>query len=619
MDYEIGTKVLGGWEIVRQIGEGSYGKVYQVRKSDFGVETVSALKVIRIPSSQAEIRSALSDGMDEQSVTTYFKGFVDDILHEIAIMSTLKSHPNIVSCEDHQLIAYPNEIRWDILIRMELLTPLTEYQRANGFPPSEVIRLGRELSEALAFCEKKSIIHRDIKPENIFVNEMGQFKLGDFGVAKATVSRSTAGSRKGTERYMAPEVYLNQPYGPTVDLYSLGLVMYRLLNGYRLPFLPSAPKPIGFADYDNALIKRIQGTPIPPPPQADEALSAIILKACAFHSKDRWRSAGELLAALNRYAGISESAPPPPAGGFSGDVPPAGDTPGFGTVGGTMGGWGTRGGDSAQVSGEYSFKFSAGDRKDSSVPPSSNSPGTTGGFSAADGGTVGGWGTREERTAQASSEYSVKFSSGDRRESSIPPTSSRTASGGAPPSGDALDDFLKQRSAPPPKKQSSAAGISRVEVQLLWEKYLPKAATKQVPNYYFQPNIPADLLSTALAGFAENSRPAPQRVIGLLTDALPPKTRGLFRMGNKAKSWILVLDDQIALFSSVHSIGFLYRDIKDAKVVEDPAYGTHKLKILLKSGQILLFSPSGTSYKEVFQFDPLRDALLLLRDKYSGK
>ena len=268
------------------------------------------MKVIRIPESPAEIRSALNDGMDEQSVTGYFKGFVDEILHEIAIMSAVKSHPNIVSYEDHHLEEYPGEIRWDILIRMELLTPLDHYLQdktrrseasAGALPVSEVVRLGREIGSALAFCQRKNIIHRDIKPENIFISEAGQFKLGDFGVAKTAVSRSTGGSHKGTERYMAPEVFLNQPYGSSVDIYSLGLVMYRLLNGGRLPFLPPAPKPLSFGDYENAQIRRMQGVPIPPPAKADAALTSIILKACAFRSADRFRSAAELVEALVTY------------------------------------------------------------------------------------------------------------------------------------------------------------------------------------------------------------------------------------------------------------------------------------------------------------------------------
>ena len=152
---------------------------------------------------------------------------------------------------------------WDILIRMELLTPLYEYQLEHPMHEKDVLRMGVELTDALSFCQKKGIMHRDIKPENIFVSETGQFKLGDFGVAR-TVEKTTGGlSRKGTEKYMAPEVYLGKPYDQTVDLYSLGLVLYSFLNCGRLPFYPLDKNQISFADRENAMDRRMKGEAVP--------------------------------------------------------------------------------------------------------------------------------------------------------------------------------------------------------------------------------------------------------------------------------------------------------------------------------------------------------------------
>lgn len=95
MEYTVGMTVLDGWEIIRPLGEGAFGKVYEIHKGidNYGTTAHSALKVIQIPQSPSDIRSALSEGMDEKSVTSYFRGFVEEIVHEIAIMSTLKSHP----------------------------------------------------------------------------------------------------------------------------------------------------------------------------------------------------------------------------------------------------------------------------------------------------------------------------------------------------------------------------------------------------------------------------------------------------------------------------------------------------------------------------------------------
>ena len=312
MEYRTGTKVFSNWIIEKELGEGATGKVFEIQKTDYGITTRSALKVIRVPHSASDIRAALAEGMDEQSVSSYFKGFVDEIVKEIVIMTNLKSHPNIVSYEDHHVTEHEGALGWDILIRMELLTPLYEYQLSHPMKEKDVLRMGVELTDALSFCQKKGLMHRDIKPENIFVSETGQFKLGDFGVAR-TVEKTTGGlSRKGTEKYMAPEVYLGRPYGSSVDIYSLGLVLYSFLNQGRLPFYPLDKKQITFADRENALGRRMKGDILPPPASASESAAEVILKACAYRSEDRYHSAAEMHEALKKilYGGQEQTEEP---------------------------------------------------------------------------------------------------------------------------------------------------------------------------------------------------------------------------------------------------------------------------------------------------------------------
>lgn len=298
MEYSVGAMVLDNWKIVQELGAGAFGTVYEIKKNEFGVTTRSALKVIRIPHSTSDLKAAVSDGLDDQSVRNYFYGLVSEIVKEVSVMSSLKSHPNIVSYEDHSVLPHPGEIGWDILIRMELLTPMPDYLLSNSIDESAVIRLGIDLTSALSFCEQKSLIHRDIKPENIFISEAGLFKLGDFGVARTAEKTASGLSKKGTESYMAPEVYLGQSYGPTVDLYSLGLVLYKLLNRNRLPFFPAYPQPITYIEREQALERRIRGEPLPPPCCASPELSSIVLRACSYYSKNRFRNADEMQAAL---------------------------------------------------------------------------------------------------------------------------------------------------------------------------------------------------------------------------------------------------------------------------------------------------------------------------------
>ena len=288
--YKQYEPIFGSWRITRQIGEGSFGKVFEIEREDFGVTYRAALKAITVPASESELLEVKADGMDDASVRTYFGSFVEELVREFALMSRLKGNSNVVSYEDHQVIEHPDDIGWDILIRMELLTPLNWYTSTHTVTRQDVIKLGIDLCRALELCQKYNIIHRDIKPENIFVSDTGDFKLGDFGIAR-TVEKTTSGlSKKGTYTYMAPEVYKGEAYGSTVDIYSLGIVLYRLLNGNRTPFLPAAPAPITHADRENALARRFSGAPLPAPSHAQGRLAEIVLKACAYDPKERYSS-----------------------------------------------------------------------------------------------------------------------------------------------------------------------------------------------------------------------------------------------------------------------------------------------------------------------------------------
>ena len=291
--YKQYEPIFGVWHITRLIGEGSFGKVFELQREDFGHVYKAALKAVTIPASQSEVRSVRSEGMDEESVRSYFGSMVKDLVKEFDLMSKLKGNSNVVSYENHQVIEHKDGIGWDILIQMELLTPLDEYiQQKKSLPRQEIIKLGIDLCKGLELCQKHNIVHRDIKPENTFISENGDFKLGDFGEAR-TLEKTTSGlSQKGTYDYMAPEVYHDKPYGTTVDIYSLGLILYRLLNGNRLPFLPPAPAPIAYSDRESARAKRFNGAPLPPPGYAEGRLGEIVLKACAFDPKDRYSSPG---------------------------------------------------------------------------------------------------------------------------------------------------------------------------------------------------------------------------------------------------------------------------------------------------------------------------------------
>lgn len=173
---------------------------------------------------------------------------------------------------------------------MEYVKPLSKYLAEKQMTMEEIISLGIDLCSALDICSKHAIIHRDIKDENIFINEDGIFKLGDFGIAMKMSKVGWIASMQGTPHFMAPEVYRGDPYDAAVDIYSLGIVLYRLVNHGRLPLMPAWPEIVNSDSSKEALENRMKGVPFQLPDQAGRMLAQTIMKACAYRAEDRYAS-----------------------------------------------------------------------------------------------------------------------------------------------------------------------------------------------------------------------------------------------------------------------------------------------------------------------------------------
>ena len=128
------------------------------------------------------------------------------------------------------------------------------------------------------------------------ISRFGDFKLGDFGVARVQ-DHTTNATKMGTHGYAAPEVEHMQKYGKEADIYSLGITLYWLLNNRRMPLL-RADEILNGTKVSEAMVRRYNGEPLPPPRDGSEGLKAIVLKACAYDAEDRYRSAGEMYQAL---------------------------------------------------------------------------------------------------------------------------------------------------------------------------------------------------------------------------------------------------------------------------------------------------------------------------------
>ncbi|MHB8643612.1 MAG: Stk1 family PASTA domain-containing Ser/Thr kinase [Gaiellaceae bacterium] len=268
----------GRYRILRKLGSGGMANVYLAEDQELGRRV--AIKILND-----------RHAGDEQ--------FVERFRREAKNAAGL-SHPNIVSIYDR------GEAEGTYYIAMEYLEgrSLKELIISRGPAPIAItVDYARQILAALRFAHRNGIVHRDIKPHNILVDSEGRVKVTDFGIARAGTSQMTeAGSIIGTAQYLSPEQARGAQVDQTSDLYSLGIVLYELLTG-NVPYNGDTPVEIA--------MKHLSATPEPPSakrPEVPHALDSVVLRALAKDPADRYQSADEMDADLERVAhGLSVS------------------------------------------------------------------------------------------------------------------------------------------------------------------------------------------------------------------------------------------------------------------------------------------------------------------------
>jgi serine/threonine protein kinase len=213
-DAKIPEKI-GAYKILREIGRGGMGAVYEaVREADNFTQKV-ALKVIK-------------RGMDTDAILRRFR-------HEQKILATLE-HPNIARFLDGGMTAEGLPFFAMEFVEGEFID---DYCRARNLSVNERLRLFRQVCSAVQYAHQNLVIHRDLKSKNILVTADGAPKLLDFGIAKVltpeTAEEIGTATQFGmmTPAYASPEQILGKRIGTTSDVYSLGVILYELLTGQK--------------------------------------------------------------------------------------------------------------------------------------------------------------------------------------------------------------------------------------------------------------------------------------------------------------------------------------------------------------------------------------------------
>ena len=278
----------GKWELKDLICASPDSAVFGLESRRMNRTETAVLKIVPLVATKAYVS-------EEQKLAQINKA-KESAERESDLLFKLQSCPNIAAYLDEDMLRIETDGQFDgyaYLIRMEALERIADSIRANHFVCDEesVLRLAKEITQALHFAHSLGITHRNIQPDRIFLSPAGIAKLGGFHPPKRS---GALRAFSDSDAYIAPEVFAAKrarEYTPQADIYSLGICLYQLMNGMNLPFESEC-------DADEAWEKRMSGEPFPQPSGASDLFSQIILKACAFAPEDRYDSAEELLAAL---------------------------------------------------------------------------------------------------------------------------------------------------------------------------------------------------------------------------------------------------------------------------------------------------------------------------------
>ncbi len=294
--------VFGDWFTEASLGTGTDGKAFLIsRKSANGTTERAVLKTIRVGDYRSEKKSfnhldpAVKPLPEEDLL---HEKIISNIIKNIQIMQKADNGKHFVRYEAWEKRKTSDGKGTLILIRLEEMRSLSQLLDSFSLTTEETIRLGIAVCRSLVRCRDFGYIYPNIKPENILFDKNGVCKLGDFGSFSCLEPSKTSIAYKRTQYYMAPEFIKTGKINCTVDTYSLGLILYMLINRGRLPFTEPYPQNLSVGSFDRSMQNRLQGVPFPRPALYDEGLCGVIEKACAAKPEERYFSPKQMLADL---------------------------------------------------------------------------------------------------------------------------------------------------------------------------------------------------------------------------------------------------------------------------------------------------------------------------------
>jgi len=281
-------KKIGRYEIIDELGRGAMGAVLRAR--DPAVGRTVALKCI--------LSGALAGDQTNE--------FRERFYREARAAGAL-AHPGIVPVFD---VGEDDGLPFLVMELVQGRTLADALKQGERYSLERVCEIGQHIAEALGYANRNGVVHRDIKPANILMTSKEVYgaerpRITDFGVAKLAGGEITAtGQLLGTPAFMPPEQFTGAPIDGRTDLFSLGVILYRMATGEQ----PFSGETITAVSY-----KIVHTDPIPPSrlnPAVGARLEAVLLKCLAKSPADRYQTGEELAADLAAVRSGPQAAPP---------------------------------------------------------------------------------------------------------------------------------------------------------------------------------------------------------------------------------------------------------------------------------------------------------------------
>jgi len=295
-EIELNTALLTNMELLDCLGRRGGTTVYSVKSTKS--EQLYVLKHISVPETQRQVDALILTGAaaDEEAAQAYYQQVVSDYRDELEQLEALASSPNLACFHSYEITPKEEGVGFDVYLLAEQRTNLDQYLAETSMTHAGAVNLALDLCNALNDLRQANLIHRDVKPGNIFLSSQGHFMLGDMGIAKIDELKYCSMPESMISPYSAPELFdLMANVNETVDLYAVGLILFRIYNGNHAPFEDEK------TSAKAADKQRITGQELPAPMFADYEMAGILQKACAFKPEDRYQTPEEMKQAFVDY------------------------------------------------------------------------------------------------------------------------------------------------------------------------------------------------------------------------------------------------------------------------------------------------------------------------------